>query len=74
MEKVNFSRNRPYANPQKHGSTGQDESPLPRSFCVSYVADEVFAGQRGLHRTYYSGIERGVRNDSLINIERIGRV
>ncbi len=27
----------------------------------------------GLHRTYYSGIERGVRNVSLVNIERIAR-
>jgi transcriptional regulator with XRE-family HTH domain len=25
----------------------------------------------GLHRTYYSGIERGVRNVSLINIEKV---
>ena len=27
----------------------------------------------GLHRTYYSGIERGVRNVSLVNIERIAK-
>ena len=25
----------------------------------------------GLHRTYYSGIERGVRNVSLVNIEKV---
>jgi len=27
----------------------------------------------GLHRTYYSGIERGVRNVSLVNIEKIAK-
>jgi transcriptional regulator with XRE-family HTH domain len=27
----------------------------------------------GLHRTYYSGIERGVRNVSLVNIERVAK-
>jgi transcriptional regulator with XRE-family HTH domain len=26
-----------------------------------------------LHRTYYSGIERGVRNVSLVNIEKVGK-
>lgn len=26
-----------------------------------------------MHRTYYSGIERGVRNVSLVNIERIAK-
>jgi len=26
-----------------------------------------------LHRTYYSGVERGVRNVSLVNIERIAK-
>jgi transcriptional regulator with XRE-family HTH domain len=25
----------------------------------------------GLHRTYYSGVERGIRNISLVNIEKI---
>ena len=28
------------------------------------------AARCGLHRTYYSGIERGVRNVSLVNIEK----
>jgi transcriptional regulator with XRE-family HTH domain len=27
----------------------------------------------GQHRTYYSGIERGARNVSLVNIERVAR-
>jgi transcriptional regulator with XRE-family HTH domain len=32
------------------------------------------AGERcGLHRTYYSGVERGVRNVSLLNVEKIGK-
>jgi transcriptional regulator with XRE-family HTH domain len=26
-----------------------------------------------LHRTYYTGVERGVRNLSLVNIEKIGK-
>jgi DNA-binding XRE family transcriptional regulator len=35
--------------------------------------EEAAERQCGLHRTYYSGIERGVRNVSLVNVERIGR-
>ena len=27
----------------------------------------------GLHRTYYSGVERGIRNVSLMNIEKIAK-
>jgi transcriptional regulator with XRE-family HTH domain len=26
-----------------------------------------------LHRTYYSGVERGVRNVSLVNVEKIAK-
>ena len=26
-----------------------------------------------VHRTYYSGIERGVRNVSLVNIEKVAK-
>ena len=37
------------------------------------INQEEAAERCGLHRTYYSGIERGVRNVSLVNIERIGR-
>ena len=37
------------------------------------IDQEEAAERCGLHRTYYSGIERGVRNISLINIERIGK-
>ena len=33
------------------------------------LSQEAFAAQCGLDRTYISGIERGVRNVSLVNIE-----
>jgi XRE family transcriptional regulator, regulator of sulfur utilization len=32
---------------------------------------EEAAERCGLHQTYYSGIERGIRNVSLVNIERV---
>jgi transcriptional regulator with XRE-family HTH domain len=35
------------------------------------LTQEAFAEQAGIHRTYLSDIERGVRNISLINIERL---
>jgi transcriptional regulator with XRE-family HTH domain len=37
------------------------------------INQEEAADRCGLHRTYYSGIERGVRNVSLVNIERVAR-
>ena len=37
------------------------------------INQEEAADRCGLHRTYYSGIERGARNVSLVNIEKIGR-
>jgi transcriptional regulator with XRE-family HTH domain len=37
------------------------------------INQEEAADRCGLHRTYYSGIERGVRNVSLVNIERIAK-
>jgi transcriptional regulator with XRE-family HTH domain len=37
------------------------------------INQEEAAERCGLHRTYYSGIERGVRNVSLINIEKVAR-
>jgi transcriptional regulator with XRE-family HTH domain len=37
------------------------------------ITQEEAADRCGLHRTYYSGIERGVRNVSLVNIEKIAR-
>ena len=37
------------------------------------VSQEAFALQVGLHRTYMSGIERGIRNVSLVNLERISQ-
>lgn len=38
------------------------------------LSQEVFAQKAGLHRTYIGGIERGERNVSLINIEKIANV
>ena len=35
------------------------------------INQEEAAERCGLHRTYYSGIERGVRNVSLVNIEKV---
>jgi transcriptional regulator with XRE-family HTH domain len=37
------------------------------------INQEEAAERCGLHRTYYSGVERGVRNVSLLNIEKIAR-
>jgi transcriptional regulator with XRE-family HTH domain len=37
------------------------------------ITQEEAAERCGLHRTYYSGVERGVRNISLVNIERISK-
>ena len=37
------------------------------------INQEEAAERCGLHRTYYSGVERGVRNVSLVNIDRIAK-
>ena len=37
------------------------------------INQEEAAERCGLHRTYYSGIERGLRNVSLVNIEKMSR-
>ena len=37
------------------------------------INQEEAAERCGLHRTYYSGIERGVRNVSLLNIEKVSK-
>jgi transcriptional regulator with XRE-family HTH domain len=37
------------------------------------INQEEAAERCGLHRTYYSGVERGLRNVSLKNIEKIGK-
>jgi len=37
------------------------------------INQEEAAERCGLHRTYYSGIERGIRNVSLVNIEKIAK-
>ena len=35
------------------------------------VSQEELAYRAGLHRTYVSDIERGVRNPSLVNVEKL---
>ena len=37
------------------------------------INQEEAAERCGLHRTYYSGVERGARNVSLVHIEKIGK-
>ena len=37
------------------------------------INQEEAAERCGLHRTYYSGIERGIRNVSLVNIEKLAK-
>ena len=37
------------------------------------INQEEAAERCGLHRTYYSGVERGIRNVSLVNIEKIAK-
>jgi transcriptional regulator with XRE-family HTH domain len=37
------------------------------------INQEEAAERCGLHQTYYSGVERGVRNVSLVNVEKIAR-
>lgn len=37
------------------------------------INQEEAAERCGMHRTYYSGIERGVRNVSIVNIARISK-
>jgi transcriptional regulator with XRE-family HTH domain len=37
------------------------------------ITQEEAAERCGLHRTYYNGVERGVRNVSLMNIEKIAK-
>jgi transcriptional regulator with XRE-family HTH domain len=37
------------------------------------INQEEAAERCGLHRTYYSGVERRIRNVSLVNIEKIAK-
>jgi transcriptional regulator with XRE-family HTH domain len=37
------------------------------------INQEEAAEKFGLHRTYYSGVERGIGNVSLVNIEKIAK-
>ncbi len=36
-----------------------------------HLTQEVLADRAGLHVTYVSGIERGLRNASLVNLDRL---
>jgi transcriptional regulator with XRE-family HTH domain len=37
------------------------------------INQEEAAERCRLHRTYYSGIERGIRNVSLVNVEKVAK-
>lgn len=37
------------------------------------ISQEAFADRIGMHRAYYGGIERGYKNLTLRNIERVAR-
>jgi transcriptional regulator with XRE-family HTH domain len=37
------------------------------------INQEEAAERSGLHRTYYSGVERGIRNVSLVNVGKIAK-
>jgi transcriptional regulator with XRE-family HTH domain len=43
------------------------------ALCLQKINQEEAAERCGLHRTYYSGVERGIRNVSLVNIEKIAK-
>lgn len=45
----------------------------PPSLLKRFASLSKTAERCGLHRTYYSGVERGVRNVSLVNIEKIAK-
>ena len=45
-----------------------------RDICEGHCINQEKAAERcGLHGTYYSGTERGVRNVSLVNVERAAK-
>lgn len=37
------------------------------------LSQEAFADHCGLHRTYISGVERGIRNPTVVVLDRIAR-
>jgi transcriptional regulator with XRE-family HTH domain len=52
---------------------GCDDAAIRRIREEQKINQEEAAERCGLHRTYYSGIERGVRIVSLLNIERVAK-
>ena len=40
---------------------------------VRGLSQEAFADEAGLHRTYISGIERGVRNPTVVILDKIAK-
>ena len=69
----------PSATPRAVGPILRETAIVQLGRAISRIREEQGINQEeaaercGLHRTYYSGIERGVRNVSLVNIERIAR-
>ena len=53
--------------PERFGFAVKDRREAPG------LTREEFAARAGIHRTYLSDIERGTRNVSLINIERVAQ-
>jgi DNA-binding XRE family transcriptional regulator len=68
-----------------HGLHGPEDEPMALDIRIRFgrairrireeqgINQEEAAERCGLHRTYYSGIERGVRNVSLVNIGKIAK-